>query len=232
MGLFSRSDEKSNNSYMDEVKLPGKNDIDEIFLEPDDEEDVDLPSSIGTPETTSTAATPTAKSKGSYGIEDAIDLMRDLPKDSKEVVVTVVKKTLESTNIQVSDIISDASGKEDRLRKQNARLEDEIAKLEAQISDRRSQISDLMSDLKETSEVKDLLQLAEKLNKPAEKAKPVKASKPAPTAQASTNTANALASGKSAAAPSSPGAPSSSTAADKAKVPSGQTKPNPNQKAS
>ncbi|MFL0797033.1 MAG: hypothetical protein K6L73_06030 [Cellvibrionaceae bacterium] len=234
MGLFSRNDEKSNNSYMDEVKLPGKNDIDDIFLEPDDEEDMELPSSIGDSEA-APSPTPTAKPKGTYGIEDAIDLMRDLPKDSKEVVVTVVKKTLESTNIKVSDIISDASGKEDRLRKQNSRLEDEIAKLEAQISDRRSQISDLMTDLKETSEVKDLLQLAEKLNKPAEKPQKAKSNPPpntnsAPKSQASTNTANALTSGK----PAGNAGANNGKAADKPKVVTGQpsTSTSSSQKAS
>lgn len=196
MGLFSRNDDKSNDNYMDEVKLPGKSDIDDIFLEPDDEDDdLSLPSSLGNTDSTK----PTNVKSGKYDIEDAISLMRDLPRDTPEIVVTVVKKTLESTKIHVSDIISDAQAKEERLRAQNNKLEDEIAKLETQIADRKNQISNLMDDLKETSEVKELLQLAEKLNKPAETPKKPEPSKPAnkkadkPTG----NKASALAGGAS-----------------------------------
>src|SRR6266545_6088697 len=47
-----------------------------------------------------------------YGIEKAIELMRLLPADNIELVVQVVKKTLESLQIQVPSIIKDASRKQ------------------------------------------------------------------------------------------------------------------------
>src|SRR5277367_1413451 len=43
-----------------------------------------------------------------YGINKAIELMRTLPDDNIELVVRVVKATLESTNSAVATIIKDA----------------------------------------------------------------------------------------------------------------------------
>ncbi len=99
-----------------------------------------------------------------YGIEDAIKLMRDLPDDNIEMVVTVVKKTLESTDIHVSQIISDAEKKEVRIRDRVKKLEAEIANHEESIADRKNKISALSDDLSETTRVKEHLQLAESAN--------------------------------------------------------------------
>ena len=45
-----------------------------------------------------------------YGIQDAILLMRTLPVDeSVELVVSVIKKTLESRQVGVPDLIEDAT---------------------------------------------------------------------------------------------------------------------------
>src|SRR5687768_15427167 len=51
--------------------------------------------------------TPPKKRKG-YGIQDAIHLMRTLPlDDNPHLVMTVIKNTLESAQVLVSDIIED-----------------------------------------------------------------------------------------------------------------------------
>src|SRR5438105_2245334 len=47
-----------------------------------------------------------------YGIAQAIDLMRKLPFDNVELVVQVVKRTLESTHIRIDTIIQDAARKQ------------------------------------------------------------------------------------------------------------------------
>lgn len=101
----------------------------------------------------------------SYGIEHAIQLMRELPKGELEVVVTVVKKTLESMSVTVTDIIQDAEFREQEIRQKSDQLEQEIVDLESQISDRKIQICELNEQAKETSMVKNHLKLAEQLDK-------------------------------------------------------------------
>jgi len=107
-----------------------------------------------------------------YGIEDAIKLMRNLPDDNIKVVVNVVKQTLESTDIQVSRIISDAEKKEANICDRVKKLDAEIAKYETSITDRKEQISLLKEDLRETSLVKEHLQLAENASQKESAAKP------------------------------------------------------------
>ena len=101
----------------------------------------------------------------SYGIEHAIQLMRELPKGELEVVVTVVKKTLESMSVTVTDIIQDAEFREQEIRQKSDQLGQEIVDLESQISDRKVQICELNEQAKETSMVKNHLKLAEQLDK-------------------------------------------------------------------
>jgi hypothetical protein len=99
-----------------------------------------------------------------YGIEQAIQLMRLLPGDSNvELVVQVVKKTLESTNIKVPKIIEDASRKQKDIENRVSNLEREISDLEREIQTRESEIERLQTDHKETTMVKERLQLAEQL---------------------------------------------------------------------
>ena len=97
-----------------------------------------------------------------YGIEDAIKLMRQLPKVDSEILITVVNKTLESANIKVSTIIADAEGKENNIKERNVRLGSRIKELENEISQLNEEITILTADLKETSKVKELLQLSVK----------------------------------------------------------------------
>jgi hypothetical protein len=98
-----------------------------------------------------------------YGIEKAIELMRLLPADNVELVVQVVKKTLESLQIQVPSIIKDASRKQQDIEGRIDVLKKEIAELEGEISTRKTEISALETDHKETTSVKERLILAEKL---------------------------------------------------------------------
>ncbi len=100
-----------------------------------------------------------------YGIEQAIALMRTLPSDSVELVVRVVKHTLESTNIDIPTIIEDATAKEDRIDTRVVLLQEEIGDLEDEITRRSREIEDLDNDRKETSMVKERLELAEKLDR-------------------------------------------------------------------
>jgi 3-oxoacyl-ACP reductase-like protein len=85
-----------------------------------------------------------------YGINKAIELMRLLPEDNIELIVRVVKTTLESTNINVATIVHDATRKQ--------------AQIEARVGVLKNEIALLETDHKETTSVKDRLVLAEKLS--------------------------------------------------------------------
>lgn len=108
---------------------------------------------------------PAAKPSSSYGIEQAIALMRTLPQESVELVVSVVKHTLESTNIDLPTIIDDATRKQERIDARIKVLKAEIEDLEAEIKTRTKEIGELEDDHKETSMVKERLELAVKLDK-------------------------------------------------------------------
>jgi hypothetical protein len=101
--------------------------------------------------------------KPRYGINQAIELMRSLPGDNVELVVQVVKRTLESTQIRLDTIIQDASRKQAEIEARAGILKQEIAELEREIGTRRAEIARLDADYRETSLVKDRLVLAEKL---------------------------------------------------------------------
>lgn len=158
MGFFSRtSATDTENELLENAGLPSSEDLNEAYF---DKGDTSIEVAPLNP--------PTAPS---YGIEDAIALMRTLPAENTEVVVAVVKQTLESTRINVDDIIKDAKNKEARLLNKNAQLEKEIRQLEQQIAKRNQQISALLADHKETVSVRERLQLA---NKPSLNKAPVK----------------------------------------------------------
>ena len=154
MGLFSRSNSEDDaiSDPFDPVPLPDASDLDETFLADDNFNPTDI----------SPTAVPTKKL--SYGIEDAISLMRGLPQGNKELVVTVVKKTLESTQIALEDIIGDAKGKEERLHERTQLLQTEIKKLQTDIEQRNKEIASLQTDLEETLNVREKLELAQKLD--------------------------------------------------------------------
>lgn len=100
---------------------------------------------------------------GNYGIDDAVALMRTLPSENIELVVQVVKHTLESARIDIGIIIDDATAKQQRIESRISVLRDAIAELEREIDTRRVEIGQLEADNRETTRVKERLVLAEKL---------------------------------------------------------------------
>lgn len=98
-----------------------------------------------------------------YGIEQAIHLMRALPVDQNPaLVVAVIKTTLESLKVKVSDIINDAARKQKDLEDRVSNLKRAIADFEKEIETRREEIARLEADHKETTAVRGRLELAEK----------------------------------------------------------------------
>ena len=111
------------------------------------------------------AASPAAKSSSSshYGIAEAIQLLRGLPVDQNtELVVRVVRATLASLSVHLSDIIEDASRKQKAVQDKIASEHAKVADLEKQLADHRKEIAAQEADLKETTLVKERLQMAEK----------------------------------------------------------------------
>ena len=106
--------------------------------------------------------------RGGYGIAETTQLMRTLPVDQNvELVVRVVRNTLESMNVQLADIIDDASAKQTTLQSRMQTLNGEIAEFAKQIDLRREEIGRLEDELVETTTVKERLLLAQKLAGPA-----------------------------------------------------------------
>jgi hypothetical protein len=124
------------------------------------------------PATTTTAAGNGARKD--YGIGEAIQLLRGLPVDQNpELIVRVVRATLASLNVRLGDIIEDAARKQKATQERIASEHAKVAELEKQLGEHRREIGSLEADLKETTTVKERLQMAEKA---AEKA----ASSPTP----------------------------------------------------
>ena len=97
-----------------------------------------------------------------YGIAETIQLMRSLPAEQNgELVVRVVRATLASLNVRLPEIIEDATRKEKATRERIADFHAKNAELEKQLEAHRREIAVLEADLKETTEVKERLQLAE-----------------------------------------------------------------------
>ncbi len=108
----------------------------------------------GQPPSPAAAQASRTKRRISYSIEDAILLMRELPSDQRDMVVSIVQKTLSSANISVADILDDAARKLNRLGTRKSQLNKEIAELEAGIKERQSEIEKITIDSEETETVK------------------------------------------------------------------------------
>jgi hypothetical protein len=101
-----------------------------------------------------------------YGIDQAIMLMRALPVDQNvELVVQVIKTTLESLQVKVADIIHDADRKTKDLDERMSNLKRAIADFEKEIETRKQEIARLEADHAETSSVRQRLELAERAQK-------------------------------------------------------------------
>ncbi|MCA8922331.1 MAG: hypothetical protein KDD82_11010 [Planctomycetes bacterium] len=99
-----------------------------------------------------------------YGIDRAIALMRTLPRGNVEVIVQVVKATLESNDVEVKAIIADATRRQEELRSNvDARLA-EISDLESKVARLKREIEEFEALHAEVSMVKERLILAEELS--------------------------------------------------------------------
>lgn len=97
-----------------------------------------------------------------FGIQKAIELMRDLPTKDSDAVVQAVCKTLESIGVEVPDIIKQAKDKQSTITDRIKNLKGEIADLEEEIAGRKEEIKALEADHKETGDVRHRLEKASK----------------------------------------------------------------------
>src|SRR6476620_8056486 len=85
---------------------------------------------------------------GSYGIAEAIQLMRTLPVEQNgELVVRVVRATLASLNVHVPEIIEDANRKQKATQEKIAAEHAQIVDLEKQLEVHRKEIATLEAEL-------------------------------------------------------------------------------------
>jgi hypothetical protein len=99
-----------------------------------------------------------ASSNRSYGIGDLIRLLKTIPIDQHpDLVVRVVKTTLESVGVQSSHVVDDAVRHETLVNERIKVLDGEIEGLTREIQARRDQIAQLQVDLSETTYAKERL---------------------------------------------------------------------------
>jgi hypothetical protein len=97
-----------------------------------------------------------------YGVIDLIRLMKTIPIDHHpDLVVRVIKTTLESVGVHSSAVVEDALREENAIRDRIAKVEGDIDGLTREIQDRRDQIKQLHVDLSETIYAKERLQSTE-----------------------------------------------------------------------
>ncbi len=96
---------------------------------------------------------------GRLGIDHAIQLIRSLPTDKNvDLVVKVLKTTLESLGIRVADIVLDAAQRQNDLQNRVGQLKSEIATLEKEIEQRAQEIMRLDAAYAETTKVRGYLE--------------------------------------------------------------------------
>jgi hypothetical protein len=95
-----------------------------------------------------------------YGVDQLTKLMRELPNGNVELVVRVLKKTLESVRISVPSLIQDAARRESELDDKMAGHRRAIAALEDEINSKKRAIEDLENQYREVMMVKERLNLA------------------------------------------------------------------------
>lgn len=162
MGIFDKS-KKSNDSFESPVEF------------------IDLSAGAAAspaPAAKPAAPAPPAEASVAYGIDKAIELMRQLPSENVELVVQVVKTTLESIQVKVATIIQDGNRKLATIEGRIGTLKGEIAELDSEIAKRKQTISELETDHRETTTVKERLVLAEKLSREIEAKTAVRSSAP------------------------------------------------------
>lgn len=121
-----------------------------------------------------------------FGIDEAIALVRTLPSRSTELVMQVVKRTLESVGVDVARIIESAAKKEQAIEARIGELRAKIEELEGEIAAHKKEIASLEADQREVSSVKERMVLAQRLetgepsDRPAPGARPATVSVSAP----------------------------------------------------
>ncbi len=94
-----------------------------------------------------------------FGIDHAIGLIRSLPTDENlELVVKVLKTTLESLGISIADIVNDAAQRQQDLENRTGQLRSEIEHLEKEIDQRAKQIEQLEAAHAEATTVRNYLE--------------------------------------------------------------------------
>ncbi|MCB9654593.1 MAG: hypothetical protein H6729_10745 [Deltaproteobacteria bacterium] len=96
----------------------------------------------------------------SYGIERAIELLRELPNRNIDLVMSVVAKTLESANIDVASLIESAEERNGALDAAIGDLRGDIADLEESIRLKKRKILELEEKQREVRMVRERLSLA------------------------------------------------------------------------
>jgi hypothetical protein len=103
-----------------------------------------------------------ANDYGAYGIGDLIRLLKSIPIDHHpELVVQVIKTTLESVGVRSSAVIEDAIVRENGIREAMEMLESQIVVLTQEIEARQYQIAQLRVELSETTRARSLIANAE-----------------------------------------------------------------------
>jgi len=93
------------------------------------------------------------------GIDHAIQLIRSLPTEKNvDLVVKVLKTTLESLGIRVADIVLDAAQRQKDLQSRVGQLTSEIEHLEKEIEQRKEEIARLEAAYAETTKVRGYLE--------------------------------------------------------------------------
>lgn len=161
MGLFDKRDRKRRDDFdspIEQVDLGASPPRLESGAPPSEPLMVQADGTAPTP-----TVSPASLEADDYGIEKAIELMRTLPDDNVELVVRVVKVSLESVGIKLPVIIEDAARRQQDIQSRIAGRRAEIADLEQEIQVRRDEIERLEADHRETTMVRERLELAEGL---------------------------------------------------------------------
>lgn len=160
MGLFSK---KPNDSH-DDLTLPDSTlaDVAAVPVPTESRKPRQLADPAEPPPPPAQAAPAPAPASGSpdYGVDDLLLLMRQLPKENVELVVRVLKKTLESLSVSVPGLVQAAADRERELEGRIAGQRRAIAALEEEIESKKRAIAELEKTYGEVTTVKEQLNLA------------------------------------------------------------------------
>src|SRR5689334_7282251 len=96
--------------------------------------------------------------QSAYGIGDLIRLLKTIPLDHHpELVVQVIKTTLESVGVESASVVEDALVQENGIREAMEMLQNQIIVLSQEIEARQHQIAQLQVEMRETTHARSLL---------------------------------------------------------------------------